>query len=524
MATVSTALISVSDKTGIVAFAQALSLQGVKILSTGGTAQLLTQNGIAVTEVSDHTGFPEMLDGRVKTLHPKIHGGILGRRELTEHTETMAKFDIPPIDLVCVNLYPFTQTIAKEGCTLEEAIENIDIGGPAMVRSAAKNWAHVAIVTDHTDYSSIIKELEQTQTLSKATRFKLARKAFTHTAAYDGAISNYLGTLDENAPENTPVNPFPLNLSVQFNKVQDMRYGENPHQQAAFYQDSHLPLGSLVAAQQLQGKALSFNNIADADAAWEMVKSLPDTGCVIVKHANPCGAAVATDALTAYRLAYATDSTSAFGGIIAFNTELTTEAAQQILDNQFLEVLIAPSYTQQALELLSQKQNIRVLAAPLGNEYNALEYKRVNGGLLVQTPDIDKISQDQLQVVSQRTPTEAEWKDLLFAWKMVRFIKSNAIVLCKNGQTCGIGTGQMSRVDSAAIAVQKAAQAKLSLQDAVAASDAFFPFRDGVDTLASQGIRAIIHPGGALRDEEIIASANEHNIAMVFTGIRHFRH
>ena len=524
MVTLSTALISVSDKTGIVEFAQALSQLGVKILSTGGTAQLLAQKGIAVTEVSDHTGFPEMLDGRVKTLHPKIHGGILGRRDLAEHTNTMAEFDIPPIDLVCVNLYPFTQTIAKEGCTLEEAIENIDIGGPAMVRSAAKNWAHVAIVTDHADYQHIIQELTQTQALSRSTRFALARKAFTHTAAYDGAISNYLGTLDEVTPENPPLNHFPVNLTLQFNKVQDMRYGENPHQQAAFYRDICLPAGSLVTARQLQGKALSFNNIADADAAWEMVKSLTGTGCVIVKHANPCGAAIASDTLTAYRLAYATDSTSAFGGIIAFNTELNTETAKQILDNQFLEVLIAPAYSQQALDILSQKQNIRVLAASLGSEHNALEYKRVNGGLLVQTPDIDNIGQDQLNVVSKRIPTETEWRDMLFAWQIVRFVKSNAIVLCQNGQTCGIGAGQMSRVDSAAIAVQKAAQANLSLQGAVAASDAFFPFRDGIDTLATQGIQAIIHPGGTLRDEEIIAAANEHNIAMVFTGIRHFRH
>ncbi|WP_434779710.1 bifunctional phosphoribosylaminoimidazolecarboxamide formyltransferase/IMP cyclohydrolase [Neisseria sp. Ec49-e6-T10] len=525
MAKISRALLSVSDKTGIIDFAKNLVGLGIEILSTGGTAKLLAQEGICVTEVSDFTGFPEMLDGRVKTLHPKIHGGILGRRDLPEHLAQMSNHHIQPIDLVCVNLYPFTQAIEKEACTLEDAIENIDIGGPAMVRSAAKNWQSVAIVTDTNDYQIITDELtNQANTLTDQTRFNLARKAFTHTAAYDGAISNYLTALSDECLSGKPVvNEFPNYLNQQFVKVQDMRYGENPHQHAAFYKDITPAAGSLSNYIQLQGKELSYNNIADADAAWETVKSFEQTACVIVKHANPCGVAIASTTLTAYQLALATDTTSAFGGIIAFNREIDEETATKV-SNQFLEVLIAPSYTEGALSILSQKQNVRVLKISLGTKYNKLEFKRVGGGLLVQTPDIKNINQADLKIVSKRQPNQQEWADLLFAWRVAKYVKSNAIVFCKNGQTAGIGAGQMSRVDSTRIAARKAEDAHLSLMDAVAASDAFFPFRDGIDVIAQQGIKAIIHPGGSMRDEEVIQAADEHDIAMVFTGIRHFRH
>lgn len=523
MSLIQRALISVSDKTGIVPFAQALSARGVEILSTGGTAKLLSEAGIKVIEVADYTGFPEMLDGRVKTLHPKIHGGILGRRDLPEHVAKMKAHEIGNIDLVCVNLYPFEATIAKDGCTLEDAIENIDIGGPAMVRSAAKNWAHVAIVTDCHDYDRILSELKNNDgCLSQATRFDLARKAFTHTAAYDGAISNYLTSLVDTA--STPERlPFPERLNAQFIKVQDMRYGENPHQAAAFYRDLDPALGSLAHYRQLQGKALSYNNIADSDAAWEAVKTFEAPACVIVKHANPCGVAIAADTLSAYRLAFATDSTSAFGGIIAFNREVDLATAEAV-SAQFLEVLIAPSFSEEAKQLLQNKANVRVLEIPLERGFNRFDLKRVGGGLLVQTPDVRNILPSELRVVTKAQPTQIQLNDLLFAWRVAKFVKSNAIVFAANGQTAGIGAGQMSRVDSTRIAARKAQDAGLNLKQAVAASDAFFPFRDGVDVIAEQGIAAIIQPGGSMRDAEVIAAADEHGMAMVFTGCRHFRH
>lgn len=523
MSVIQRALISVSDKTGIVPFAQALSARGVEILSTGGTAKLLSEAGVAVIEVADYTGFPEMLDGRVKTLHPKIHGGILGRRDLPAHVSKMQEHHIGNIDLVCVNLYPFEATIAKDGCTLEDAIENIDIGGPAMVRSAAKNWAHVAILTDSADYDAVIKELNDNDgSLSQATRFDLARKAFTHTAAYDGAISNYLTSLA--SASSTPERlQFPERLNAQFIKVQDMRYGENPHQAAAFYRDLDPALGSLAHYRQLQGKELSYNNIADADAAWEAVKTFEAPACVIVKHANPCGVAVAADTLSAYRLAFATDSTSAFGGIIAFNREVDLATAEAV-SAQFVEVLLAPSFSEEAKTLLQNKANVRVLEIPLERGFNRFDLKRVGGGLLVQTPDVRNILPDELRVVTKAQPTQTQLNDLLFAWRVAKFVKSNAIVFAANGQTAGIGAGQMSRVDSTRIAARKAQDAGLSLKQAVAASDAFFPFRDGVDVIAEQGIAAIIQPGGSMRDAEVIAAADEHGIAMVFTACRHFRH
>lgn len=522
MSRIERALISVSDKTGIVEFASALNTLGIEILSTGGTARLLTESGIPVIEVSDYTGFPEMLDGRVKTLHPKIHGGILGQRHLPEHVRTMAKHGINNIDLVCVNLYPFEAAVARNDCTLENAIENIDIGGPTMVRAAAKNWQHVAIVTQQADYSTLIDELNVSQgSLSEQTRFSLACKAFAHTAAYDGAITNYLASrIDLTSTESQP---FPDTLNAQWIKVQDMRYGENPHQAAAFYRDLDPVPGSIAHYHQLQGKALSYNNIADADTAWEAVKSFEQPACVIVKHANPCGVGTASHPLDAYRLAFATDSTSAFGGIIAFNCEVDGPTVEAVT-GQFLEVLIAPAFSEQAKAIISAKKNVRVLEIPLRHEANRFELKRVGGGLLVQTPDMHVISEDELQLASERALTAQELQDLLFAWKVVKFVKSNAVLFCRNGQTLGIGAGQMSRVDSTRIATRKAADAGLTLTGAVAASDAFFPFRDGVDVIAAQGIRAIIHPGGSVRDDEIIAAANEHGIAMVFTGIRHFRH
>ncbi|TCP13649.1 IMP cyclohydrolase /phosphoribosylaminoimidazolecarboxamide formyltransferase [Crenobacter luteus] len=525
MSKIQRALLSVSDKTGVVEFARGLAAQGVELLSTGGTAKLLADAGIAVTEVSDYTGFPEMLDGRVKTLHPKVHGGILGRRDLPEHVAKMAEHGIGNIDLVCVNLYPFEATIAKADCTLEDAIENIDIGGPTMVRSAAKNWAHVAIVTDAADYEALIAEMAANGgALAKATRFKLAKKAFTHTAAYDGAISNYLTSLTEDSIEGVPEQfAFPNRLNAQFVKVQDMRYGENPHQAAAFYRDLDPAPGSIAHYKQLQGKELSYNNIADADAAWEAVKTFDAPACVIVKHANPCGVAVAADPLTAYRLAFATDTTSAFGGIIAFNREVDAEAVEAVT-GQFLEVLIAPAFTDEAKALIAAKKNVRVLEVPLVAGANRFDMKRVGGGLLVQTPDLKNVGAGELRVVSKRAPTEQEMADLMFAWRVAKYVKSNAIVFCKNGQTAGIGAGQMSRVDSTRIAARKAQDAGLSLAGAVAASDAFFPFRDGIDVIAEQGIKAIIHPGGSMRDEEVFAAADEHGIAMVLTGTRHFRH
>ncbi|MEN2426756.1 bifunctional phosphoribosylaminoimidazolecarboxamide formyltransferase/IMP cyclohydrolase [Chromobacterium vaccinii] len=525
MTKIERALISVSDKSGVLEFARELSALGVHILSTGGTAKLLLEAGLPVTEVSDYTGFPEMLDGRVKTLHPKVHGGILGRRDLPEHVATMAEHGIGNIDLVCVNLYPFEATIANPDCSLEDAIENIDIGGPTMVRSAAKNWAHVAIVTDSADYPALVGELKANGgKLAKATRFELAKKAFTHTAAYDGAISNYLTSLADGVVAGKPERvAFPNRLNAQFIKVQDMRYGENPHQAAAFYRDLDPAAGSIAHYQQLQGKELSYNNIADADAAWEAVKTFDDTACVIVKHANPCGVAVGPDTLSAYKLAFATDTTSAFGGIIAFNRPVDA-ATVEAVTGQFLEVLIAPSFTEEAKSIIAAKKNVRVLEIPLQAGANRFEMKRVGGGVLVQTPDIRNVGLDELRVVSKRQPTPKEMSDLLFAWRVAKYVKSNAIVFCKDGQTAGIGAGQMSRVDSTRIAARKAQDAGLSLAGAVAASDAFFPFRDGIDVIADQGIKAIIQPGGSMRDEEVFAAADEHGIALVLTGVRHFRH
>lgn len=515
------ALISVSDKTGVLAFAQALASFGVEILSTGGTAKLLADNGVKVIEVADYTGFPEMLDGRVKTLHPRIHGGVLGRRDLPDHVAAMAQHEIGNIDLVCVNLYPFVETISKPNCSLADAIENIDIGGPTMVRSAAKNYQHVAIVTDAGDYTALAEELRANAGgLTLATRFALAKKAFSHTAAYDGAISNYLTALDADG-----ANPadFPLRFNASFEKVQDMRYGENPHQKAAFYRDLVRVPGAIANYNQLQGKELSYNNIADADAAWESVKTFDQPACVIIKHANPCGVAIAADTLTAYRLAFATDSTSAFGGIIAFNREVDAATAEAV-SAQFLEVLIAPAYSAEAKALLAKKVNVRVLEVPLESGANPYDFKRVGGGLLVQSADIKNVVLDELRVVTKRQPTAAELQDLLFAWRVAKFVKSNAIVFARNGQTAGVGAGQMSRVDSTRIAAIKAAAAGLPLAGAVAASDAFFPFRDGVDVIAENGIKAIIQPGGSMRDEEVFAAADEHGIAMVLTGTRHFRH
>jgi len=522
------ALISVSDKRGIVDFARALNSMNVTLLSTGGSAKLLRESGLSVTEVADYTGFPEMLDGRVKTLHPKVHAGILARRDAAAHLQTLAAHDIPRIDLVIVNLYPFEQTVAKSGCTLEDAIENIDIGGPTMVRAAAKNHGDeaggVAVVTDPGDYPAIIAELQANGgALSYATRFKLAKQAFTCTARYDGAISNWLTGLDA---DNKPTG-FPACLQLAFDKVEDLRYGENPHQGAAFYREPRTVAGSIAGYAQLQGKELSYNNIADADAAWECVKAFArDAGtsaCVIVKHANPCGAALASTAEEAYRKAFATDPTSSFGGIIAFNVAIDKPTAEAV-SGQFAEVIIAPEITPEACAVFAAKQNLRVLTVPLGRADGALDYKRVGGGLLLQTRDAASVSAGDLKVVSKRAPSDAELRDLLFAWVVAKYVKSNAIVYCRDGVTVGVGAGQMSRVDSARIAAVKAENAGNSVKGSVAASDAFFPFRDGLDVLAQAGATAVIQPGGSVRDAEVIAAADEQNIAMVFTGIRHFRH
>jgi phosphoribosylaminoimidazolecarboxamide formyltransferase/IMP cyclohydrolase len=512
------ALISVSDKSGIVEFCQELSQLGIEILSTGGTAKTLAEHHIPVTEVSDYTGFPEMMDGRVKTLHPKVHGGILGRRGIDD--EIMAKNGISPIDMVVVNLYPFEQTVANPNCDLETAIENIDIGGPTMIRAAAKNHADVAIIVHPADYAATIAELKSAANcLSDQTRFTLALKSFEHTARYDTAIATYLGNINGIQ--------FPDTLNLQFYHNQSMRYGENPHQNAAFYREKSPASGTIAAARQLQGKELSYNNIADADAALECVKSFKDKPtCVIVKHANPCGVAEAENILTAYDKAYATDPTSAFGGIIAFNQELDEQTAAEIIKRQFVEVIIAPSISSGAQTVLAEKQNIRVLECGLWSLENqpSLDFKRIAGGLLVQDKDLGEISSNDIKVVSQRTPTEQELADLLFAWKVAKFVKSNAIVYCKNGQTIGVGAGQMSRVYSAKIAGIKAADEGLIVPGSAMASDAFFPFRDGIDAAAEAGITAIIQPGGSMRDNEVIAAADAHNIAMVFTGMRHFRH
>ena len=519
------ALISLSDKRGALEFAQGLAAQGVKLLSTGGTAKLLRNEGLQVIEIGDYTGFPEMLDGRVKTLHPKVHAGILARRDLPEHLATIEKHGIPSIDLVCVNLYPFRETVAKPNVTLEEAIENIDIGGPAMVRSSAKNYAGVAVVTDPEDYPALLAEMKANDgALSLNTRFALAKKAFVHTARYDAAIANWLTALDEtNNPQALSI--FPEKLQLAFNRVETLRYGENPHQQAAFYRDPAPTPGSIAAYQQLQGKELSYNNIADADAAWECVKTFQAPACVIIKHANPCGVAIADKLVDAYEKAFKTDSTSAFGGIIAFNGTVDTDIVEAMnAHKHFVEVLIAPAFTPVAKEMLAAKQNLRVLELPLSNSYHAYELKRVGGGLLVQTPDTFNVQESHLKVVTRTAPTVAQIEDLLFAYRVAKFVKSNAIVFCGNGMTLGVGAGQMSRVDSTRIAAIKATNAGLSLQGSCVASDAFFPFRDGLDVLAEAGAKAVIQPGGSMRDDEVIAAANEHGIAMVFTGARHFRH
>ena len=516
------ALLSLSDKRGAVEFAQGLAAQGVKLLSTGGTAKLLRDAGLAVTEIGDYTGFPEMLDGRVKTLHPKVHGGILARRDLPEHLATIEQHGIPTIDLVCVNLYPFRETVAKPNVTLGEAIENIDIGGPAMVRSSAKNYAGVAVVTDPEDYPALLTEMQGNDgALTLATRFGLAKKAFTHTARYDAAIANWLTSLDDaNQPQI-----FPSKLQLAFDRVEILRYGENPHQHAAFYRDPTPTPGTIAAYKQLQGKELSYNNIADADAAWECVKTFTTPACVIVKHANPCGVAIDVKLLTAYEKAFTTDSTSAFGGIIAFNDTVDSDVVAAMNARQhFVEVLIAPGFTPEARQLLATKQNLRVLELPLAKVYHDFEMKRVGGGLLLQTPDRFNVSEADLKVVTRAEPTAAQIEDLLFAWRVAKFVKSNAIVFCGKGMTLGVGAGQMSRVDSTKIAVSKAQHAGLALAGSCVASDAFFPFRDGIDVLAAAGARSVIQPGGSLRDEEVIAAADEHGIAMVFTGARHFRH
>ncbi|HEY8036737.1 MAG TPA: bifunctional phosphoribosylaminoimidazolecarboxamide formyltransferase/IMP cyclohydrolase [Methylobacter sp.] len=515
---VTRALVSVSDKSGIVDFCLELHQLGIEILSTGGTAKTLADHNIPAIEVSDYTGFPEMMDGRVKTLHPKVHGGILARRGIDD--AVMAANGIKPIDMVVVNLYPFEQTVANPDCDLATAIENIDIGGPTMIRAAAKNHADVAIIVDPTDYSSIVAELKNNNSgLSQQTRFNLALKSFEHTAHYDTAIATYLGSINGGQ--------FPETLNLQFYRNQTMRYGENPHQNAAFYREKTPANGTIAAARQLQGKELSYNNIADADAALECVKSFSDQPtCVIVKHANPCGVAQADNLLAAYDKAYETDPTSAFGGIIAFNRELDEQTAAEIVKRQFVEVIIAPSISAAAQTVLAEKQNVRVLESSLWNNVNqaSLDFKRVAGGLLVQDKDIGEISPSDIKVVSKRAPTEQEMADLLFAWKVAKFVKSNAIVYCKNGQTIGVGAGQMSRVYSARIAGIKAADAGLDVPGSAMASDAFFPFRDGIDSAAEAGITAVIQPGGSMRDSEVIAAADEHNIAMVFTGMRHFRH
>ncbi len=534
-----TALISVSDKTGIVDFARALAAQGVRLLSTGGTARLLADAGLAVTEVAEVTGFPEMLDGRVKTLHPFIHGGLLARRDLPEHMAALQAHGIGTIDLLVVNLYPFAQATARPECTLDDAIENIDIGGPAMLRAAAKNWEHVAVVIDPRDYAQVLEEGGSAAGLQRRTRFMLAKKVFAHTAAYDGMITNYLTALEEGAEDSGAQVParsdYPAVVTLQLTKTQDMRYGENPHQSAAFYRDNAPAAGTLAHWRQLQGKALSYNNIADADAAWECVKSFPaedHVACVIVKHANPCGVAVASSLVEAYAKAWATDPTSAFGGILAFNRPLDEATARQIGEHkQFVEVLIAPAISEAARALFAGKPNVRLLEVPLpaaaagaGAAGNTLDFKRVGGGMLLQSPDSKNVALAELRVVTRRAPTAAQMHDLLFAWKVAKFVKSNAIVFCAGGATLGVGAGQMSRLDSARIARLKANAAGLSLAESVVASDAFFPFRDGLDVVIDEGAAAVIQPGGSLRDDEVIAAADERGVAMVFTGTRHFRH
>ncbi|MFN4361463.1 MAG: bifunctional phosphoribosylaminoimidazolecarboxamide formyltransferase/IMP cyclohydrolase [Hylemonella sp.] len=529
------ALLSVSDKTGIVEFAQALHTLGVRLISTGGTAKLLAEAGLPVTEVAEVTAFPEMLDGRVKTLHPKVHGGLLARRDVPEHMAALQAHGIDTIDLLVVNLYPFEATVAKPGCTLEDAIENIDIGGPAMVRSAAKNWKDVGVLTDASQYPAVLAELKATHAtgsckLSDQLRFALSVAAFNRIANYDAAISNYLSSINEDGTHAA----FSAQANSNFVKLQDLRYGENPHQSAAFYRDLYPAPGSLVTAKQLQGKELSYNNIADGDAAWECVKAFEAPACVIVKHANPCGVALGKDALEAYSKAFQTDPTSAFGGIIAFNRTVDLAAAQAV-SKQFVEVLMAPAYTPEALELFKAKANVRVLQISLDGVkrdgknawergLNSHDVKRVGSGLLIQTADNHELLRSDLKVVTKLAPTAQQLEDLLFAWKVAKFVKSNAIVFCKEGMTMGVGAGQMSRLDSARIASIKAEHARLSLQGTAVASDAFFPFRDGLDVVIDHGATCVIQPGGSMRDQEVIDAANERGVAMVFTGVRHFRH
>ena len=524
------ALLSVSDKKGIVEFAQGLVARGVKLLSTGGTAKLLAEAGLPVMEVSDYTGFPEMMDGRVKTLHPKVHGGILGRRGTDD--EVMNQHGIERIDMVVVNLYPFAATVAKPDCTLEDAIENIDIGGPTMVRSAAKNHKDVVIVVNNSDFDAILAEMDQNEnSLTLATRFNLAIKAFEHTAQYDSMIANYFGQKvppyqgAEEEDLTQVCGQFPRTLNLNFVRKQTMRYGENAHQNAAFYVENEVKEASVSTVKRLQGKALSYNNIADTDAALECVKEFEQPACVIVKHANPCGVALGENILEAYNRAYQTDPTSAFGGIIAFNRELDGITAQTIADRQFVEVIIAPTVSAEAKEALVKKKNVRVLeCGEFSQPQKRLDFKRVNGGLLVQEADQGSVSIEDLKVVSKRQPTQAELEDLLFCWKVAKYVKSNAIVYAKNGQTIGIGAGQMSRVYSAKIAGIKAEDEGLQVAGCVMASDAFFPFRDGIDAAAQVGITCVIHPGGSMRDQEVIDAADEHGMAMVLTGMRHFRH
>ncbi len=527
------ALISVSDKSGIVEFAQALHALGVRLISTGGTAKLLADHGLPVTEVAQLTDFPEMLDGRVKTLHPKVHGGLLARRDLPQHMAALKRHGIATIDLLVVNLYPFEATVASPGCTLEDAIENIDIGGPAMVRSGAKNWKDVAVVTDASQYEPVLSELKAGG-LSETTRFALAVAAFNRISNYDAAISDYLSGFGQDGSRSL----FPGQANGRFVKLQDLRYGENPHQQAAFYRDLHPAPGSLVSAKQLHGKELSYNNIADADAAWECVKSFSEPACVIVKHANPCGVALAADPLQAYTRAFQTDPTSAFGGIIAFNRTLDAVAAQAV-SRQFVEVLMAPDFTPEALEVFKSKVNVRILQIAMpawygkagsaqrsdwDNGRNAIDLKRVGSGLLMQTADNRELTLGELRVVSKLQPSAQQLQDLLFAWKVAKYVKSNAIVFCRDGMTVGVGAGQMSRLDSARNAGIKAQHANLSLAGTAVASDAFFPFRDGLDVVVDAGATCVIQPGGSMRDPEVIAAADERGVAMVFTGVRHFRH
>jgi len=519
MTAISRALISVSDKSGIVEFAQALHQRGVEILSTGGTAKLLAEQNIPVTEVSAHTGFPEMMDGRVKTLHPKIHGGILGRRGMDD--AVMADNDIAPIDMIVVNLYPFEQTVANPDCDLPTAIENIDIGGPTMLRAAAKNHKDVTVIVDAADYDRVLQEMDANNgSVTDATRFDLAVKTFEHTSNYDGAIANYLG-----ARVTGETTDFPRTINLQYQQVQTMRYGENPHQKAAFFVEREPAEACIATARQLQGKELSYNNIADTDAALECVKQFHEApACVIVKHANPCGVAFGSDLTEAYQRAFSTDPESAFGGIIAFNQTLDAKTAQAIVDQQFVEVIIAPQVSDEAVAIVAAKKNVRLLACGEWNKESShrLEMKRVNGGMLVQDADLQLYN--ELKVVTKRAPSETEMEALLFSWRVAKFVKSNAIVYCRDGMTIGVGAGQMSRVNSARIAGIKAEQAGLEVPGSVMASDAFFPFRDGLDNAAEAGIRAVIQPGGSMRDDEVIAAADEHDIAMVFTGMRHFRH